>query len=78
VFSFTRMPDSALFRQLTISVPSNTKYPNPIAAFEIAELFGFTGRPEEPDRPGVDWLVDINNDDHCIVLAQEVSSGRLQ
>jgi hypothetical protein len=71
VFTFTRA-EGRLYRHLTISVPKQQKYPNPIAAFMIAELFGFTGYNEkEPSRPGLNWIIDINNEENCVMLAQE-------
>lgn len=72
VFSFTVDPPGGVWRHLSISVPQQDKYPNPIAAFTIAALFGFTGY--DPDHPGTepptDWLLAQNKQDHCIVLAQ--------
>src|SRR5215831_1573268 len=44
VFTFTHS-DGMIWRHLTVSVPG-TKFPNPAAAFMIAQLFGFTGWDE--------------------------------
>lgn len=63
VFSFTRTP-SGLYRHLSISVPS-ADYPHPIAVTEIARLFGFKGELG-------DWQVNLNKDEHCIVVAQRI------
>ena len=71
VFTFTRA-QGMVYRHLTISVPAKDKYPNPIAAFMIAELFGFTGYNEkEPDIPGPNWMCDIKREDNCVIIAQE-------
>jgi hypothetical protein len=71
VFSITKA-DGTTWRHLSISVPS-TGYPNPFAAFTIAQMFGFTGwdgkNSEFPDG----WLGKVNKEEHCIVLAQELS-----
>ena len=69
VFSFTHA-DRIVWRHLSVSVPSS-KFPNPIACFMIANLFEFTGYDkDQPDKPGPDWLVDVKEDEHCVVLAQ--------
>ena len=74
VFTFTRMADEKVYRHLSISVPS-AKYPHPIAAFTIADLFGFTGYDLQaaPMRPGDGWIMQVNENEHCIALAQETS-----
>ncbi len=72
VFSFTHS-DGAIFRHLSISVPSKS-YPHPFAAFTIAGLFGFTGWNERTVEPPPDgWLIDVNQKEHCIVLAQPMA-----
>ncbi len=69
VFTFTHA-DGLVYRHLSISVPS-AKFPNPAAAFMIASLFGFTGWDERTiDRAPEGWQIDVNNREHCIVLAQ--------
>lgn len=69
VFSFTHIKGH-IYRHLSISVPSK-KFPNPAAAFAIADLFGFTGYDEKHlDVPGLDWMIQINDSDHCVVIAQ--------
>lgn len=68
VFTFTRVKGET-WRHLSISVPSEN-YPNPYAAYTIAELFGFTGWDGKSQIPPRDWQMDINKDEHCIVLAQ--------
>jgi hypothetical protein len=72
VFSFTHA-DGVIYRHLSISVPSE-KYPNPIAAFTIAELFGFTGHIENSDDVPEGWLLNVNKAEHCIVIAQIISA----
>lgn len=68
VFTFTNV-HGEVWRHLTISVPSEN-YPNPIAAYTIAELFGFTGWDQKSADPPTGWQIAVNKDEHCIVLAQ--------
>jgi hypothetical protein len=72
VFTFTHAAGKVC-RHLSISVPSS-KYANPFAAFAIADLFGFTGYVDLSGKPGDDWMIDINKAEHCIVIAQVISS----
>jgi hypothetical protein len=67
-FSITRSPDGNLFRHLSISVDSK-KLPNPFAACHIAKMFGFTGWDEKSETPPAGWGLEVNKDEHCIVLA---------
>lgn len=70
VFTFTHS-DGHIYRHLSISVPS-LKFANPAAAFMIAGLFGFIGWDERTiDRAPDGWMIDVNEAEHCIVLAQE-------
>lgn len=70
VFSFTHA-DGTLWRHLSVSVPAKGKLPNPVAVFTIAKLFGFTGYDEAaPFKPAPDWGVNVNDDEHCVVVAQ--------
>jgi hypothetical protein len=72
VFTFTHIGGRVL-RHLTISIPRAQHFPHPIAAFMIAELFGFIGYDEKkPDRPGPDWYVDVKSDENCVMIAQEM------
>lgn len=68
VFSFTRT-QGELWKHLSISVPSKD-YPNPFAVWTIAELFGFTGWDGKSEKPPEGWLAIVNEDEHCIVVAQ--------
>jgi hypothetical protein len=73
VFSFTQIgPPGTLYRHLSVSIPGE-KYPGPLAFYTIAELFGFTGWDGESEEPAKDWLLDLNRDEHCLVLAQKIS-----
>lgn len=67
VFSITKSPDG-LYRHLSISVPSSG-FPNPYAAFTIAEMFGFAGWDGKTAKPGPDWLISANHAEHCVVVA---------
>ena len=69
VFTFTHV-DKKVWRHLSISIPGRD-YPNPFSVWTITELFGFTGWDGKSfDRPD-SWLVDINKQEHCIVVVQE-------
>jgi hypothetical protein len=74
VFSFTVNPgDGLLWRHLSISVPG-PRFPNPAAAFMIAELFGFTGWDQRTiDRFPQEWIGQVNEQEHAVVVAQPVS-----
>lgn len=64
VFSFTQMPDR-LYRDLSISVLTPGKWPNPFAAFTLAQEFGFTGWDGKTlDPPPTNWMIakDIHFD----------------
>lgn len=66
--------ESTHFRHLSISVPGEG-FPNPVAAFNIAVLFGFKGAVMENGvavKPGEDWGLDINDEEHCAVIVQEI------
>ena len=71
VFSFT-FTNGRLFRHLSVSVPSE-HYPNEITFFAIAELFGFTGwSVNVGGDPPKDWILNVSQEEHCIVAAQEI------
>lgn len=74
VFTFTHS-DGAVWRHLSISVPSK-KFPNPYAAYMIAELFGFTGWNGKTVEPPEGWLMNVNDREHCITLVQPIASER--
>jgi hypothetical protein len=72
VFSFTEGPDG-LYRHLTVSV-DNGKYPSPLAAFMIADAFGFTGwKLEMGENPPPGWMGNVDEEDSCVTLFQRVS-----
>ena len=78
VFTYTATP-RGLYRHLSVSV-DGPHYPSPEAIGVIAALFGFSGtenkaeviariaRREWPRG----WLLDMNEEEHCIVLAEEL------
>jgi hypothetical protein len=68
VFSMT-VADGTLWRHFSISVPGE-KYPNPVAAFTVAELFGFSGWDGKSTTPSEDWIIKISEEEHCIVIAE--------
>lgn len=67
VFTYTHA-DDMVYRQLTISLAKN--FPSPIAAFMLAELFGFTGWDGKSDTIPEGWLPQIREDEGCVMLAQ--------
>lgn len=78
VFTYTHA-DSVVYRHLSVSVPGG-KFPNVIAAFTIAELYGFTGWSiDMGENPGADWLVEIVEQPvRNICLGQSIASLRLK
>jgi hypothetical protein len=73
VFSFTVDHGAGkVFRHLSISIPRKGKYPHIMAAFTIAELFGFTGWDGKTCTAMPEgWLCNIAEQDGAIVLAEE-------
>jgi hypothetical protein len=71
VFTITEM-QGIRYRHLTISV-TGEKYPNPIAAYTIAELFGFEGWDGRSEEPPPHWQGGVNQREHCVVLAEALS-----
>lgn len=69
VFSFTRTP-TGLYRDLSISVNTPGRFPNPIAAFTIAAEFGFTGW--DGGFPPTDWQIAKDQDWDAIRIVQEI------
>jgi hypothetical protein len=69
VFSITS-GSQGTFRHLSISIPSD-KMPNVIAAFTIAELFGFEGWDGTSFDLPPGWMVHVSHEEHCIVLGQK-------
>lgn len=70
VFSYTRMPDH-LYRDLSISVKAKGKFPNPVAAFVLAQLFGFTGYDEGMKVPD-DWMISKDIHFDAIRIVQQI------
>jgi hypothetical protein len=72
VFSYTQVgAPGTLYRHLSVSIPSE-RYPSPFAFYTIAELFGFTGWDGQSERPPKDWMLRVDEDDHCLIAAQKV------
>jgi hypothetical protein len=73
VFSYTFDERVGMvFRHLSISIPS-VRFASPIAAYAIAELFGFTGwSMDKAEIPGQDWLMSVNPHEHCVMLQQAI------
>jgi hypothetical protein len=75
VFTYTHA-NRRIFRHLTVSVPTPGKYPSPIAVFEIANLFGFTGHDGMSVTPPLDWTWAVKPAEHCIVVLQAMMTAR--
>jgi hypothetical protein len=74
---FTITEDNGMTaRHLSISVPSED-YPNPFAAYTIAELFGFTGWDGKSVKLPESWMARVNKEEHCIVLAQAYEKAQV-
>ena len=70
VFTFT-LEKGKVWRHLSVSVPGGL-YPHPSAVLVIAELFGFTGWDGHTlDNMPDGWVFHLDDQDHCIVVAQE-------
>ncbi len=82
VFSYTRIATGQVYRHLSISVPVKGKYPNPVSAYALAQLFGFTGWDldtwdgRSQEFPA-DWSVGKNAKQQCIVMAQIIDQERI-
>lgn len=60
-------------RDLSVKVPD--AIPNPIAVYEIAELFGFTKR-EKPGSPGGSWLLHLDScKTPCVCVIEAVEGA---
>lgn len=70
VFSYTHA-NGQVFRHLSVSVPGR-HYPNPIAVWMLAGLFGFTGWDGKSDLPPKDWAAGPHPDERCVVVVQKV------
>lgn len=76
VFSITEMQGVRL-RQLSISLVSRRRgmYPDPIVAFAIADLLGFTGWTEHASRtPPPGWSFRPVKRDCCVSIVQPIGS----
>jgi hypothetical protein len=77
VFSYTKSRQG-FYRHLTVSIPDPTRWPHPAAVWMIADAFGFIGWDEKTiDKAPDGWLVNMNQQEHCIVVAQEVDPATL-
>lgn len=67
VFSISRFP-SGLYRHLTLSKADRTTYPDAETVAEIAQCFGFVGKP-------TDWSSTANHQQGCLVVMQRVDGA---
>lgn len=72
VFSISHTKaDGKTWRHLSISVQQKGKFPAPIVAFTIAQMFGFTGWDGHSEKPPQDWAGMANKEENAVVLFQE-------
>ena len=72
VFSFTE-GDGKLYRDLSVSVSHQGRYPNEFAFYTLAELFGFTGWDGATIVPlPEEWMVSKDIHFDAIRVAQRV------
>ncbi len=74
-FSFTHY-EGELFRHISISVPKRGEYVNPLIAFALADLFGFTGWDQTMKVPE-GWEAAPRPDENCIMIAQRAELPKL-
>lgn len=74
VFSITHS-NVKLFRHISISVPGG-KLPNPVAAYTLAELFGFTGWDGKTITAPDGWMIGLEEvPNKCVIIAQQHQSA---
>jgi hypothetical protein len=72
VFSFTRTP-TGFYRDLSVSVDQDGKYPNPFAVYAIADAFGFSGWDRNTIEPVPDgWLLAKDIHFNAIRVCQQI------
>ena len=71
VYSLTH-EKNRYFRDLSISVPVDGKFPSPFAAYSIAKMFGFTGWNEKTEDVPEGWVAIPMKEDNCIRILQEI------
>ena len=68
--------EGVILRHLSISVPEGVGfYPDPIVAFTIAKMFGFTGGKEHEGvviGPGKDWMCGPVPHENCVAFVQPI------
>lgn len=74
VFSFTEIAHEGRYRDLSVSVPTPGKYPQPFALFTLAtELFGFTGWDGYTTTPLPEgWMVDMDRTGRAVRVVQRM------
>lgn len=79
VFTNTLMEDKRIFRHLSVSIPKEDMFPNPVVVYEIASMFGFIGAKTSQLQsdivvgPGDDWLLNASMTENCSVVAQKIT-----
>lgn len=77
VFTYTLVPNGSLYRHLSVSIPGK-EYPHPIAVYQLAHMFGFTGGSVQHGiciGPSVNWAISVNRDERCTVVVELVSQS---
>lgn len=75
VFTYTHAIGDTVWRHLSISVRTKDRYPHPLAAYTIAELFGFTGWDGVTQDMPDGWLIDLDKRAQAVILIQPVTPG---
>lgn len=65
-------------RHLSISLPDARPphvFPNPMAVFTIADLFGFTGWDHKSETPPETWAMEIDREHPTVILLQIIGAA---
>jgi hypothetical protein len=76
VFTYT-IDNGFRYRHLSLSVDLPCMSPHPIAAFMLAQAFGFTGWDERNAMaPAADWMIgNHRGDGYIVVIAQTIGTA---
>jgi hypothetical protein len=81
VFSYTMDQSTGdLYRHLSISIPREGYMAHPVVVAELAGLYGFSGHEQgvEARLANGAWLINVNKQDHCIVLGEKLADEQSQ
>jgi hypothetical protein len=75
VFSWTQV-EARILRHMSVSV-MGPRLPNPSIVWTLAGFFEFTGVEADAygvvDRPAATWGIWANEEEHCIVVQEEIN-----